>query len=109
MAYERRVASLVPVSKALGYSSHALGSRNQDQAVMADMTGNGRLEVILPRQSRDGLAALELSSGRWEERWSLHLGATVVSNLLVDDLDGDGLLDLAVADRRALHVFLSVR
>jgi hypothetical protein len=27
----------------------------------------------------------------------------------VDDLDGDGLLDLAVGDRRALHVFLSVR
>jgi len=109
VAYERRVASLIPVSKALGYSSHALGSRNQDQAVIADMSGNGRLEVILPRQSRDGLAALELSNGRWEERWFLHLGASVLSNVLVDDLDGDGLLDLAVADRRALHVFLSVR
>jgi hypothetical protein len=33
----------------------------------------------------------------------------VQSNLLVHDLDGDGLLDLAVADRRGLHVFLSVR
>jgi hypothetical protein len=109
VAYERRAASLIPVSKALGYSSHALGSRNQDQAVIADMSGNGRLEVILPRQSRDGLAALELSNGRWEERWFLHFGASVLSNVLVDDLDGDGLLDLAVADRRALHVFLSVR
>ena len=109
VAYERRAASLIPVSKALGYSSHALGSRNQDQAAIADLSGNGRLEVILPRQSRDGLAALELSSGRWEERWFLHLGASVLSNVVVDDLDGDGLLDLAVADRRALHVFLSVR
>ena len=109
VAYERRAASLIPVSKALGYSSHVLGSRNQDQAAIADMSGNGRLEVILPRQSRDGLAALELSSGRWEERWFLHLGASVLSNVVVDDLDGDGLLDLAVADRRALHVFLSVR
>jgi hypothetical protein len=33
----------------------------------------------------------------------------VQSNLLVEDLDGDGLLDLVVADRRGLHVFLSVR
>ena len=109
VAYERRAASLIPLSKALGYSSHALGSRNQDQAVIADLSGNGRLEVILPRQSRDVLAALELTNGRWEERWALQLGGTVHSNLLVDDLDGDGLLDLAVADRRALHVFLSVR
>jgi hypothetical protein len=109
VAYERRAASLVAVAKVLGYSSHALGSRNQDQAVIADMSGNGRLEVIVPRQSRDVLAALELSSGRWEERWALQLGGPVQSNLLVEDLDGDGRLDLAVADRRALHLFLSVR
>jgi hypothetical protein len=109
VAYERRTASLVPVAKALGYASHALGSRNEDQAVLADLSGNGRLEVILPRQSRDVLAALSLSNGRWEEQWALPLAGAVQSNLLVDDLDGDGLLDLVVADRRALNVFLSVR
>ena len=109
VAYDRRGGTLVPTAKALGYSSHALGSRNQDQAVIADMSGNGRLEVILPRQSRDVLAALELANGRWAERWALQLAGPVQSNLLVDDLDGDGLLDLVVADRRGLHVFLSVR
>ncbi len=109
VAYERRAAFLVPSAKALGYSSHADGSRNQDQAVIADMSGNGRLEVILPRQSRDVLAALELTRGRWEERWALQLAGPVQSNLAVEDLDGDGLLDLVVADRRGLHVFLSVR
>jgi hypothetical protein len=109
VAYERRVATLIPLAKALGYSSHAIGSRNQDQAVIADMSGNGKLEVILPRQNRDVLAALELSNGRWEERWALQLAGPVQSNLVVDDLDGDGLLDLAAADRRGLHVFLSVR
>jgi len=46
---------------------------------------------------------------RWEERWALQLAGPVQSNLLVEDLDGDGLLDLVVADRRGLHVFLSVR
>ena len=109
VAYERRGNVLVPTAKALGYSSHTLGSRNQDQAAIADMSGNGRLQIILPRQSRDVLAALEMSNGRWEERWALQLAGPVQSNLLVYDLDGDGLLDLAVADRRGLHVFLSVR
>jgi hypothetical protein len=109
VAYERRAASLVPVAKALGYASHALGSRNEDQAVLADLRGTGRPEVILPRQSRDVLAGLELSNGRWEEQWALQLASPLQSNLLVDDLDGDGLLDLVVADRRALHLFLSVR
>jgi hypothetical protein len=73
------------------------------------MSGNGRLEIILPRQRRDVLAALELWNGRWEERWALQLAGPVQSNVLVDDLNGDGLLDLVVADRRGLHVFLSVR
>jgi hypothetical protein len=109
VAYQRRAASLIPSGKALGYSSHATGSRNQDQAAIADLSGNGRLEVILPRQGRDVLAALELSNGRWEERWALQLTGAVQSNLVVEDLDGDGLLDLVVADRRGLHVFLSVR
>jgi len=109
VAYERRAGSLVPLAKALGYSSHVLGSRNQDQAVIADLSGNGRVEVILPRQNRDVLAAVELSNGRWEERWALQLSGPVQSNILVEDLDGDGLLDLVVADRRALHVFSSVR
>ena len=109
VAYARRGGALVPTGKALGYASHALGSRNQDQAVIADMSGKGRLTVILPRQGRDVLAALELSNGHWEERWALQLAGPVQSNLLVEDLDGDGLLDLVVADRRGLHVFLSVR
>src|SRR5262249_2536925 len=77
--------------------------------VIADLSGNGRVEVILPRQNRDVLAAVELSNGRWEERWALQLSGPVQSNILVEDLDGDGLLDLVVADRRALHVFSGVR
>jgi len=109
VAYNRRAAALIPSAKALGYSSHAVGSRNQDQAAIANMSGSGRLQIILPRQSREVLAALELSGTRWEERWALQLGGPIQSNLVVADLDGDGLLDLAVADRRALHVFLSSR
>ncbi len=108
-AYRRMGGALVRVARAPGYSSHAIGSRNLAQALIADLDGNGLPEVVVPRQGREALAGLEIQGDRFVERWSIELRAPVQSNLLVADLDGDGLLDLAVADRRALHVYLSVR
>jgi hypothetical protein len=108
-AYRRQGTGLVAVAQAAGYASHVIGSRNLDQAVVADLDGNGRVEVIVPRQSRDALAALELEGGRFVERWSVPLRGSIESNLVAADLDGDGLLDLAVADRRRIILLLSVR
>jgi len=108
-AYRRRAGVLVPVAHAGGFASHALGSRNQDQALVADLAGRGRPEIVVPRKARDVLVGLELEGARLVERWSYALGSPIESNLVAADLDGDGLLDLAVADRRGLHVLLSVR
>lgn len=108
-AYRRRGAGLAVVAQVAGFSSHAAGSRNEDQALVADLDGNGRGEVIVPRQSRETLVSLELDGSRFVERWSINLRGAIESNLLVADMDGDGLLDLVVADRRALYVFFSVR
>jgi len=96
-------------AQVVGFASHAAGSRNEDQALIADLDGNGRPEVIVPRQSRETLVALELDGSRFVERWSINLRAAIESNLLAADVDGDGLLDLVVADGRALYVFFSVR
>src|SRR5262245_25407866 len=108
-AYRRSGATLIRAASASGYSSHVVGSRNLDQAVIADLDGDGRPEVVLPRLSRDGLVGLQPEGARFLERWSLELRSPVQSNLGVADVDGDGLRDLAVADRRALHVYLSSR
>lgn len=101
---------LAPVVDIGGYSTHAIGSRNLDQAVAADLDGNGVPEMILPTQDRRALAGLEIRAGQWVERWRHPLGDVVASNIVVADLDGDGLLDLAAADAGGrLHVFLSRR
>jgi hypothetical protein len=108
-AYRRAGATFVRVVSASGYSSHAMGSRNLEQAVIADFDGDGRPEVVLPRLSRDALVGLQPEGTRFLERWSLELRSPVQSNLVAADVDGDGFLDLAVADRRALHLYLSSR
>ena len=108
IALRRKGGALVVVAQAPGFGSHVAGSRNQDQALLADLDGNGRPEVVLPRQSRVALAALELEGSRWVERWSVTLRGPIESNLAAADVDGDGLLDLAFADRHTLYVFFSV-
>jgi hypothetical protein len=108
-AFARRGGQLVAVANAAGYSTHVAGSRNQDQGLLADFDGNGRLEAVVPRQGHQAVVGLEVAGHRFVERWSAELRSPMLSNLVAADLDRDGLLDLALADRGALHVYLSVR
>src|SRR5262249_7593049 len=52
-AYRKTGTTFVRVASASGYSSHVMGSRNLEQAVIADFDGDGKPEVVLPRLSRD--------------------------------------------------------
>ena len=47
-AYRRTGAVFATVAQVPGFASHAAGSRNQDQALLADLDGNGRPEVMSP-------------------------------------------------------------
>ena len=108
-AYRRVGASLQRAAQAAGYAPRTVSSRSLPEALIGDLDGDGKPEVVVSRQSRDALVGLGLDGARFVARWSLDLRSSVQSNLVVADLDGDGLLDLAVADRRALHLFLSIR
>ncbi|HEU5324240.1 MAG TPA: VCBS repeat-containing protein, partial [Methylomirabilota bacterium] len=100
---------LEPVAMHTGVSSHALGSRNLQQAATVDLDGNGRPEVVVPAPARDALLGLELRGSLFEERWRLPLDGPLGSNVLAADLDGDGRPEVAVADTSTLRVLSSAR
>lgn len=108
-ALRRKGSGLEIIARRPGVASHVLGSRNLDQAAVADLDGNGRPEVVVPATKRDALLGVELAGNRFVDRWRLSLGGPVISNLVVADVDGDGRLDLAVADATGLRVFLSAK
>jgi hypothetical protein len=93
-----------------GGPTHAFGSRNMDQAALADLGGSGHPQILAPDGRRRRIVAMEWLSGSLLERWGYDLGGPISSNLVVADLAGGGLLDLAVADAAGnLHVLLSRR
>lgn len=93
-----------------GLSTHAFGSRNLDQVAMADLDGGGHPQIVAPDKRRRRILAMEWLGGALLERWGYDLTGPIASNLVVADLAGGGLLDLAVADAAGnLHVLLSRR
>jgi hypothetical protein len=69
------------VAQQPGYTSHVLGTRNLDMAVAGDFDGDGRLELLLPNQSRHELGAIQHTSEGAVVLWSLPAGGQIVTNL----------------------------
>ena len=64
-----------------GYSSHRIGSRNLDMALVGDLDGDGVLEVIVPGKSQETLHGIEYLNGEAVEVWAISLGGRLTSNL----------------------------
>lgn len=72
------------VARARGCSSHAIGSPNLGEAVIADVNGDGRAELIVPVQARSELHALSLAgTGDAAVVWTHELGSRISGNLSV--------------------------
>jgi hypothetical protein len=74
-----------------GYSTHASGSVALGLATPFDIDGDGRVELILPRQDRHLLAILGMADGAFEERAVIASSAApVAASIVAVDLDRDG-------------------
>jgi len=95
--YRRRGDELRTVASRSGVSSHALGSRNLDGGLAADVDGDGRPELLVPTDRRDELLALaRVPDGGVEVRRRFGVGGELASNL-TGVRQGDGTLAVGAA------------
>lgn len=79
--YRLEGESLEITSTISGYSSHKIGSRNLDTAVAGDFDSDNRIELLVPNQAFDELAALQRTEGGVKVDWTLPLHDEISTNL----------------------------
>jgi hypothetical protein len=91
---------LVLEGELAGYSSHGIGSRNLDMALIGDLDGDGALEVVVPDLSREYLNGVGFTTGKAGLLWSVPLGGKLSSNLAgVTRADGSLSLGAGAGDQ----------
>lgn len=83
------------ITRVRGFTSHRIGSRNLDMAVVGDFDGNLLPELIVPTQDRRMIGAIARTIEGAEVSWELDIGGHIVTNIAAVQTSGD-LLALAV-------------
>ena len=90
-AWDGRSQKLVEERRVAGYSTHAIGSRALGLAAIFDLDGDGRPELILPRQDRRIVAVVGVTDEGFVERMRItNAGGPVATSILAVDIDRDG-------------------
>jgi hypothetical protein len=79
----------------VGFTSHVIGTRNLDMGMAGDFDGDGRVEVLLPDQTRTELGGIRRVEGGAEVVWMIPVGGRVSTNLAAVELI-DGSLAVGV-------------
>jgi len=92
--YGREVSRLKSIGRADGYSTHSMGSTVLKMAVVADLNGDGVLDIVLPNGSKDRLVAVTFRGRKFATLWEGPKGAPIVTEVLRVDIDANGSLDI---------------
>jgi hypothetical protein len=91
--FQLKGSELVLTASYQGYTSHAIGSRNLDMALAADVDGNGRPELVLPNPEMTALGVIGRTEAGADLRRELTLNGRLTTNLAGVSLP-DGTLAL---------------
>lgn len=81
--FQRQGDTLELTAELAGFSSHQLGSRNLDQALVSDFDADGAYELLVPRQDLSSLAVVGRTKSGAALEFQLDLGSAIVTNLAV--------------------------
>ena len=84
---------LVLLASLPGFSTHGIGSRNLDMALVGDLDGDGVPEVVVPGDQKQSLNGIGYREGEALLLWTIPLGGGLTSNLAAVGL-ADGRLTL---------------
>lgn len=91
--YARRAGRLEIAAQLDGFTSHVIGTRNLDMALVGDFDGDGALELLLPNQARTHLAAIGRTDAGARRLWQVALGGEMTTNIAAATLsDGSALV-----------------
>jgi hypothetical protein len=98
--------TLALVAEVHGYSSHIIGSRNLDMAVVGDFDSDDQLELLLPNQRRTELGGIRRTQAGAEVAWTIPVGGRLSTNIAAVAL-ADGSLSISVGrDDGVMRVWL---
>jgi hypothetical protein len=101
--FTREADRLVRTAELAGFTTHAIGSRNLDLGLVADIDGDGRVEVLVPNQSMTALGVLRRTDGGVEVVADIDLPGNLTSNLAAVADEAGRIWFAAGTDRAVLR------
>jgi hypothetical protein len=88
-----------------GYRSHVIGSDNLDMALLADVDGDGRAEIVVPSQDLGSLGVLARTAHGFEELSRLALDGELATNVAATATADGGIVIAAATSDGRLRIF----
>jgi len=88
--YEYNNQRLIKDGAARGFSNHAIGSREQGQAAVADWNGDGVPDLLVPDAQRRKLRIVTFAGGKFKELERIENPQQIVTAVLPAHLDRSG-------------------
>ena len=96
---------LVIVATASGYTSHVIGSRNLDLAVVGHFDESGKMTLVVPSQFRDHLGGIQRTENGAEVAWTLEINGRLLTNIYALPLQNNQLALGIGTDDNSLRIW----